>query len=79
MNPPPGCRFHTRCVFASDVCRREDPPLRPLASGHLAACHNAESLPAPAAADAVHAASPAMRRRMALYAERRGRIAATAG
>ncbi len=79
MNPPPGCRFNTRCTFATDICHRDDPPLRILAEGHQAACHNAELLPPPQAADTVHAASPAMARRMALYAERRGRIAATAG
>ncbi len=79
MNPPPGCRFNTRCAFATDVCRRDDPPLRTLADGHQAACHNAEALPPPVGADEVHATSANTAKRMALYAERRGRIAATAG
>ena len=39
INPPKGCRFHTRCPYAFDRCRVEEPPLRPLATGHLAACH----------------------------------------
>jgi peptide/nickel transport system ATP-binding protein len=39
MNPPKGCRFHTRCPYAFDRCRRDEPPLRPIESGHLAACH----------------------------------------
>jgi peptide/nickel transport system ATP-binding protein len=39
MNPPKGCRFHTRCPYAFDRCRAEEPPLRPLAAGHFAACH----------------------------------------
>jgi len=39
INPPKGCRFHTRCPYAFDRCRTEEPPLRPLATGHLAACH----------------------------------------
>ena len=79
MNPPPGCRFNTRCAFATAVCMKEDPPLRTLADGHQAACHNAEALPPPMGADAVHATSANTAKRMALYAERRGRIAATAG
>ena len=43
INPPKGCRFHTRCPYAFDRCRVEEPPLRPvptaLEEGHLAACH----------------------------------------
>ena len=38
-NIPPGCRFHTRCPYASDRCREEDPPMRECAPGHFAACH----------------------------------------
>jgi peptide/nickel transport system ATP-binding protein len=39
INPPAGCRFHTRCPYAFERCRREEPPLRAILSGHLAACH----------------------------------------
>lgn len=39
MNPPPGCRFHTRCPFATDLCRRQLPELREVATGHAIACH----------------------------------------
>jgi oligopeptide/dipeptide ABC transporter ATP-binding protein len=39
LNPPPGCRFHTRCPFASERCRRDEPQLKPIASGHHVACH----------------------------------------
>ena len=39
INPPPGCRFHTRCPFAEDRCRVEEPKLRELSPGQLAACH----------------------------------------
>lgn len=39
INPPSGCRFHTRCPFAFDRCRAEEPQLRPIKSGHLSACH----------------------------------------
>jgi len=44
-NPPPGCRFHTRCPYARDRCKAEDPPLRDVGGGRLAACHFAEELP----------------------------------
>jgi peptide/nickel transport system ATP-binding protein len=39
INPPNGCRFHTRCPFAFDRCRVEEPLLRPVGDGHLSACH----------------------------------------
>ena len=38
-NPPPGCRFHTRCWKAQELCRTDDPPLDPKEGGNLAACH----------------------------------------
>ena len=39
LNPPPGCRFHTRCWKAQDICKTAEPPLAELAPGHRAACH----------------------------------------
>jgi peptide/nickel transport system ATP-binding protein len=39
MNPPAGCRFHTRCPQAFARCRSEEPALKPMAYGHVAACH----------------------------------------
>jgi oligopeptide transport system ATP-binding protein len=40
INPPPGCRFSTRCPHAGEVCGVEEPPLvRVSDDGHLAACH----------------------------------------
>ena len=44
LNPPPGCRFHTRCPVGKDkeICRIEEPPLREEAPGHRVACHFAE-------------------------------------
>lgn len=39
INPPKGCSFHTRCPFAFDRCRTEEPPLLRVGTDHLAACH----------------------------------------
>ncbi len=70
LNPPSGCRFHTRCSFATERCRSDDPPLRAMASGHFTACHYAESLPA-MTREAAATQTEAARRRLALYAEHR--------
>ncbi|WP_352615238.1 oligopeptide/dipeptide ABC transporter ATP-binding protein [Mesorhizobium sp. M0323] len=42
-NPPPGCRFNTRCPVAMYICRLDEPQLRPVPHGGVAACHLAES------------------------------------
>ncbi|MGQ9858107.1 MAG: ABC transporter ATP-binding protein [Thermodesulfobacteriota bacterium] len=39
LNPPAGCRFHTRCPEVIPLCREEEPLLRDLGGGHWAACH----------------------------------------
>ena len=39
VNPPSGCRFHTRCPIAFDRCKVEEPPLKEYSPGHFAACH----------------------------------------
>jgi oligopeptide/dipeptide ABC transporter ATP-binding protein len=39
INPPSGCRFHTRCPYVMDRCKVEEPKLKPVGGGHLAACH----------------------------------------
>jgi peptide/nickel transport system ATP-binding protein len=39
LNPPTGCAFHTRCLWAQDRCRRERPDLLPTTTGTLVACH----------------------------------------
>ncbi len=43
MNPPPGCAFHPRCGYATELCKAEVPPLRTV-DGGLVACHHAERL-----------------------------------
>jgi peptide/nickel transport system ATP-binding protein len=39
INPPAGCRFHTRCPFAFNRCRAEEPELRAVGEGQVSACH----------------------------------------
>jgi oligopeptide/dipeptide ABC transporter ATP-binding protein len=39
INPPQGCRFHTRCAFSVDRCRMEDPELEAVENGRSVACH----------------------------------------
>jgi peptide/nickel transport system ATP-binding protein/oligopeptide transport system ATP-binding protein len=57
INPPPACRFHTRCWKAQEICKTVEPPLIQLAPGHQVACHfpenasPAEQATATAAAD----------------------------
>ncbi len=41
INPPSGCRFHTRCAFAEAVCSAADPALAAIEAGHATACHMA--------------------------------------
>jgi len=38
INPPSGCRFHPRCPYVMDICRREDPPMIDLKDGRKVAC-----------------------------------------
>jgi oligopeptide/dipeptide ABC transporter ATP-binding protein len=66
-NPPPGCRFSTRCPYAQDRCREEEPALRD-AGGRVVACHFYETLPADESARLIASPEPpAKARRMALY------------
>src|SRR5215472_8465972 len=43
IKPPPGCRFHTRCPYAFDRCRVEEPKLTEPVAGHRVACHLREA------------------------------------
>lgn len=40
MNPPSGCRFHTRCPYATEICKQQAPEWREVEPEHYAACHN---------------------------------------
>jgi oligopeptide/dipeptide ABC transporter ATP-binding protein len=44
INPPPGCRFHTRCLYAKDMCSRETPQFKEVRKSHFVACHFAGSV-----------------------------------
>jgi peptide/nickel transport system ATP-binding protein len=39
IDPPTGCRFHPRCPFAMEICRKEKPALKSMGDGHLVHCH----------------------------------------
>ncbi len=39
IDPPSGCRFHTRCPYAKEICSKEAPPMREFGNGRYAACH----------------------------------------
>jgi peptide/nickel transport system ATP-binding protein len=45
IDPPSGCRFHTRCPFATAVCKSEQPRWEAVSSGHFVACHHWRELP----------------------------------
>jgi len=47
IDPPSGCRFHTRCAAVMDICRREEPAMRDFGAGHHCACHAAVGAAAP--------------------------------
>jgi oligopeptide transport system ATP-binding protein len=44
IDPPHGCRFHTRCLYAEDICSQQEPQLKEVKENHLAACHFAGSV-----------------------------------
>ena len=56
INPPPGCRFHTRCPHATEICRQVEPPLAEYSGGHLAACHHPLNVEASEVSDAKRSA-----------------------
>ncbi len=44
IRPPSGCRFHTRCPRATDICSQVEPRLTEYGDGHLAACHHPQNV-----------------------------------
>ena len=51
ISPPSGCRFHTRCWKATQICTTQEPPLLALKTGHQVACHHPENAPDQAPGD----------------------------
>jgi oligopeptide/dipeptide ABC transporter ATP-binding protein len=49
IEPPPGCKFHERCPFVTEVCKTTQPPLVNYEDGRWAACHETERVLAEAA------------------------------
>ncbi len=68
LNPPTGCRFHTRCPFVVERCHIEEPPLLADAAGHATACHRTGELPpSDTIPPADGAFSPALERLVAAF------------
>jgi oligopeptide/dipeptide ABC transporter ATP-binding protein len=68
LNPPSGCRFHTRCPYVIERCRLERPQLLADSDGHATACHRTDELPPPDAIVVADSAfSPALERLVAAF------------
>jgi oligopeptide/dipeptide ABC transporter ATP-binding protein len=57
INPPSGCRFHTRCPYAFERCRIEEPLMKQVRPAHWAACHLRDAAPTAVALPALDARS----------------------
>jgi peptide/nickel transport system ATP-binding protein len=46
-NPPSGCYFHPRCVYAAEICRKDPPAFREISPAHFVACHRSDEIELP--------------------------------
>jgi peptide/nickel transport system ATP-binding protein/oligopeptide transport system ATP-binding protein len=68
LDPPKGCRFHTRCPDMIDRCRIEVPQLLADGAGHATACHRTAELPPPESTMAMDSGfSPALEKLVAAF------------
>jgi peptide/nickel transport system ATP-binding protein len=75
--PPPGCRFHTRCPYAQDICRTERPVLQSASPERQVACHLSDGLSLAGVSTADTHRSPAAQRRFAQYSRARAAMERT--
>ncbi|MGE0222846.1 MAG: ABC transporter ATP-binding protein [Acetobacteraceae bacterium] len=75
INPPSGCRFHTRCPYAQDRCRQEEPALRDSGGGHRVACHFYESIQANVPPPSLSSLGGKFAERLALFESAKARAA----
>src|SRR6266567_639800 len=78
LNPPAGCRFHTRCPYVIERCRVEPPQLLADSAGHATACHRTAELPPPDAIVPADSFSPALERLITAFSRPR-EVAASTG
>jgi oligopeptide/dipeptide ABC transporter ATP-binding protein len=70
LDPPAGCRFHTRCPYVIDRCRIEVPQLLADEAGHATACHRTAELPPPETVTAMDSGfSPALEKLVAAFSK----------
>ncbi len=70
LNPPSGCRFHTRCAFATDLCKSTVPALKERETGHSVACHYDNEIPKFVAARQFSENADKLQMRLKHFAER---------
>jgi peptide/nickel transport system ATP-binding protein len=76
-NPPPGCKFHKRCPFATGICSRDRPVLEDAEAGHQVACHHHKTIPVlPPAADPTRGRTAGAEKRFALWRDQSARTMA---